>query len=104
MPWPSRVSVRDWLVWLDTVMITGPAPTLLGEMVTRALVMTPVSCSVSGGRGLLAKSFPPPQPASAKITTSADAVTLRMRGNLTEPDRGPACDEAIDLALDLTAD
>src|SRR5438034_4961389 len=60
-------------------MTTGPAPTLLGEIVTFDFVMTPVSCSVTGGRGLLAKSLPPPQPANTSAARTAKAGTLRMR-------------------------
>src|SRR5437016_3613748 len=75
MPSPSRVSVCALLAWFETVMTTGPAPTLFGGVVTRALVMTPVSCRGTGGRGLLAKSFPPPHPPSTMATAAATPVT-----------------------------
>src|SRR5437763_14532957 len=51
-------------------MTTGPAPTLLGEIVTFSLVITPVSCNGTAGRGLFAKSFPLPQPVSARATVA----------------------------------
>src|SRR3954452_17031585 len=115
MPLPSSVSVRDWPLWFETVISTGPAPTFLGEIVTFSFVITPVSSSVTGGRGLLAKSFPPPQPASASATMAILTVTRRMRtvgrmtliprrGNLPKPDRSTTCDELIDFTLDLPAD
>src|SRR5215212_7179455 len=104
MPLPSSVSVRACSLWFETVITTGPAPTLLGEIVTFCLVITPVSSSVTGGRGLLAKSSPPPQPARASANAKPATAVRRMRGRLTEPDGTSTCDELVDLALDLAPD
>src|SRR4051812_31471191 len=110
MPWPSSVRVCDWLSWFDTVITTGPAPTLCGEIVTFCLVITPVSCSGTAGRGLFSKSLPPPHP----TTAAASAATVRARsafrltliprpGNLPKPDGCATRDDAVDFALDLAA-
>src|SRR4051794_24397537 len=104
MPLPSSVSMRFCPDWFDTVITTGPAPTLFGEIVTFCLVITPVSCSGTGGRGLLAKSLPPPQPARASATVMPAATRRRMRGRLTEPDGSPPCDQTVHFALYLAAD
>src|SRR3954466_6829125 len=103
MPLPSSVSVRDCPVWFETVITTGPAPTLFGEIVTFCLVITPVSCSGTGGRGWFAKSSPPPHPASASVTAKAATAVRRMPRNLTEPNGRATCDESIDFALDLSS-
>src|SRR6476469_11189807 len=102
MPLPSRISVRALPLWFETVITTGPAPTLFGEIVTFCLVITPVSSSVTGGRGLLAKSFPPPQPARASAITRT-ATAVRMPGRLTEPDRTSTRHQLVDFSLDLAS-
>src|SRR4051812_13149316 len=102
MPLPSRISMRVFPLWFETVMTTGPAPTLFGEIVTFCCVITPVSSSVTGGRGLLAKSLPPPHPARA-IAIATTTTAVRINGNLPKPDGTSTCDEAVDLALDLAA-
>src|SRR4051794_25472151 len=103
MPLPSRTIVRILPLWFETLISTGPAPTLLGEIVTFWFVITPVSCSGTGGRGLFAKSLPPPQPARASaIARTTNAV--RMPGRLTEPDRRSTRDKAVDFLLDLAPD
>src|SRR3954454_2287712 len=101
MPLPSSVSVRAAPLWFETVITTGPAPTLCGEIVTLSLVITPVSSSVTGGRGLFAKGFPPPQLVRASANTKQGGTGRRMAGRLTEPDGTSTCDEAVDLPLDL---
>src|SRR4051794_19006211 len=101
MPLPSSVSVRDAPLWFDTVISTGPAPTLRGEIVTFSLVITPVSSSVTGGRGLFAKSLPPPQLASASAMATQATTVRRMAGSLTEPNGTSTCDKTVDFPLNL---
>src|SRR4051794_40241698 len=103
MPLPSSVSVRDWPLWFDTVMTTGPAPTRCGEIVTLCLVITPVSWSGTGGRGSFSKSLPPPQPARA-IAIATTMIAVRTAGNLPKPDGSAARHKLVDLALDLSTD
>src|SRR4051794_12290200 len=83
-------------------MTTGPAPTLRGEIVTLFLVITPVSSSVTGGRGLLAKSSPPPQLASASAMAAQATAVRRMARRLNEPNGTSSFEEPIALALDLS--
>src|SRR3954453_6325593 len=112
MPFPSRVSVRDRPVWFDTVITTGPAPTLFGEIVTFCLVITPVSCNGTGGRGFLAKYRSPPHPVRATTARAEATAIRRMRTvcrmtsiprarTLSKPDGFATCDQAVDFALDL---
>src|SRR3954471_3246195 len=99
MPLPSSVIVRDWPLWFEILISTGPAPTLRGEIVTFSLVITPVSSSVTAGRGLFSKAFPPPQPATASAVART-ATAVRMAGRLTEPDGSSTRHETVDLPLD----
>src|SRR3954451_12312483 len=103
MPLPSSLSVRAAPLWFETVITTGPAPTLFGDTVTSSLVITPVSSSVTGGRGLFSKSFPPPQPVRASATTRPTPAMRRIAGNLPKPDGTSTCDEPVDFPLDLSA-
>src|SRR3954453_3084480 len=103
MPLPSRTIVRERPLWLEILISTGPAPTLRGEIVTFAVVITPVNSSVTGGRGLFSKSFPLPQPARARAIART-AAAVRMAGRLTEPNGSPTRHEAVDFPLDLAPD
>src|SRR5215216_7451453 len=103
MPLPSSVSVRDCPLWFETTISTGPAPTLRGEIVTFCLVITPVSSSVTGGRGLFSKSLPPPQPTRASANARPATAVRRMGGRLTEPDGSSTRHKAVDFALNLAA-
>ena len=80
-------------VWFETMITTGPAPTLFGETVTRLAVITPFSCRGTGGRARSLKSLPPPHatsPSPNRLERSAATGVLPLplilsRGTLTEP-------------------
>ena len=98
VPPPELSSVIVWgcSVWFDTVITTGPAPSLFGEIVTFSSVITPVSCTGVGGRGSFSKSSSP-QPANTSMAAHiAPIAPARIRrvilvrsipraGTLTEP-------------------
>src|SRR5690242_21000577 len=80
---PSRVSVCERSVWFETRITTGPAPMRDGDTETLLLVITPLSCTGTGGRGLSWKSLPPPQPTPTSPATGrlSRSAATRIRPN-----------------------
>src|SRR6185437_610476 len=71
------------VVWFETRITTGPAPMRDGDTVTLLLVITPLSCTGTGGRGLSWKSLPPPQPTPTSPATGrlSRSAATRLRPN-----------------------
>src|SRR3954447_22318667 len=90
-------------------MITGPAPTLLGEICTALSLTTPVSCTGTGGRVSFLKCEPPPQPATTSMPPANRIETARVRPqfilplipgrSLPEPNGFSLGDQTVHFAL-----
>jgi hypothetical protein len=72
----SQIVCELWS-WLDTTTTTSPVPISLGSTVTRPWVITAVSCTGSGGRGLFWKSsLRQPVAASASSAPTTNSGTF----------------------------
>src|SRR5207245_2669533 len=69
----SSSALLDWFVMMK---ITGPAPTVAGEIETRLLLMYTVRSIGVAGFGLLANLVPPPQPLAASALTARIAIVV----------------------------
>src|SRR3954447_11978473 len=108
---PCSVTVWASFVWFESVISTGPAPTLFGDTVTLSGWMTPVNSSGTGGRGLFSKSSPPQPDTIVRSVPAARRATARNQRvfraalipratTLTEPHRPPRGQEAVERPLD----
>src|SRR5436190_11517550 len=88
---------------------TGPAPTRLGETLSRRSVTIPVSCTGTGGRGSFLNFDPPPHPATSRAPESSTETSrvhplfilpLIPGRSLSEPNGFPLGDQTVDFALD----